>query len=110
MFPITILTYLWSQHSVSPWLLAVSSFYIKIIIKVLVSLAVYSLFLIDEYCTKSWEKFDDYVYNIKSFGTTVILEILNIYFLILWLHFVLNIMVIFFILGGIIFWHLFFSE
>ncbi|XP_022173901.1 protein TRC8 homolog [Myzus persicae] len=71
VFPITMLTYLWSHHSVSTWLLAVSSFNIEIIIKVLVSLAVYSLFLIDAYRTTFWEKLDDYVYYIKSFGNTV---------------------------------------
>ncbi|CAI6368547.1 unnamed protein product [Macrosiphum euphorbiae] len=71
VFPITMLTYFWSHHSVSTWLLAVSSFNIEIIIKVLVSLAVYSLFLIDAYRTTFWEKLDDYVYYIKSFGNTV---------------------------------------
>ncbi|CAH1715155.1 unnamed protein product [Aphis gossypii] len=71
VFPITMLAYLWSHHSLSTWLLAVSSFNIEIIIKVLVSLAVYSLFLIDAYRTTFWEKLDDYVYYIKSFGNTV---------------------------------------
>ncbi|VVC36295.1 Zinc finger, RING-type,Zinc finger, RING/FYVE/PHD-type,TRC8 N-terminal domain [Cinara cedri] len=71
VFPILMLTYLWSHHSISTWLLAVSSFNIEIIIKVLVSLAVYSLFLIDAYRTTFWEKLDDYVYYIKSFGNTV---------------------------------------
>ncbi|XP_001943793.2 protein TRC8 homolog [Acyrthosiphon pisum] len=71
VFPISMLTYLWSHHSVSTWLLAVSSFNIEIIIKVLVSLAVYSLFLIDAYRTTFWERLDDYVYYIKSFGNTV---------------------------------------
>lgn len=73
MFPITMLTYLWSHHSISTWLLAVSSFNVEIIIKVLVSLSVYSLFLIDAYRTTFWERLDDYVYYIKSFGNTVIL-------------------------------------
>ncbi|XP_050533688.1 protein TRC8 homolog isoform X2 [Daktulosphaira vitifoliae] len=71
IFPIAMLTYLWSNHSISTWLLAVSSFNIEIIIKVLVSLAVYSLFLIDAYRTTFWEQLDDYVYYIKSFGNTV---------------------------------------
>lgn len=81
-----MLTYLWSHHSISTWLLAVSSFNIEIIIKVLVSLAVYSLFLIDAYRTTFWERLDDYVYYIKAFGNTVIslffffMSILNISF------------------------------
>ncbi|XP_026820006.1 protein TRC8 homolog [Rhopalosiphum maidis] len=68
---VTILIYLWSNHSVSPWLLSVSSLNIVTIIKVLVSLAVYSLLLIDTYCSKAWEKLDDYVYYINSFGNIV---------------------------------------
>jgi len=95
-----MLVYLWSHHSLSTWLLAVSSFNIEIIIKVLVSLAVYSLFLIDAYRTTFWEKLDDYVYYIKSFGNTVISKILHLFY---------NIMITFFILGGILFWYLSFS-
>jgi E3 ubiquitin-protein ligase RNF139 len=79
-----MLTYLWSHHSISTWLLAVSSFNIEIIIKVLVSLAVYSLFLIDAYRTTFWERLDDYVYYIKAFGNTVIIQyILFIYLVII---------------------------
>jgi len=52
---------------VSTWLLAVSIFSIEVIVKVLVSLAIYSLFLIDAF----WEHFDDCVYIIRSFGNIV---------------------------------------
>lgn len=71
IFPVSLLTFLWSHFTVSTWLLAVSVFSIEVIVKVLVSLAIYSLFLIDAYRTGFWEQFDDCVYIIKSFGNTV---------------------------------------
>ncbi|XP_077266650.1 TRC8 ring finger protein [Temnothorax americanus] len=70
-FPLSLLVFLWSHFTVSTWLLAVSVFSIEVIVKVLVSLAIYSLFLIDAYRSAFWEQFDDYVYVIKAFGNTV---------------------------------------
>ncbi|XP_067007766.1 protein TRC8 homolog [Anabrus simplex] len=71
LFPVSLLTYLWSQHAMSTWLLAVSAFSIEVIVKVVVSLMIYSLFLIDAYRSTFWEKLDDYVYYIRAFGNTV---------------------------------------
>lgn len=71
IFPITLLVYLWSQHSISTWLLAVSAFSIEVIVKVIVSLMIYSLFLIDAYRSTFWEQLDDYVYYIRAFGNTI---------------------------------------
>lgn len=70
-FPVSLLVFLWSHFTVSTWLLAVSVFSIEVIVKVLVSLAIYSLFLIDAYISAFWEQFDDCVYIIRSFGNTV---------------------------------------
>ncbi|XP_070155011.1 protein TRC8 homolog [Polyergus mexicanus] len=70
-FPVSLLIFLWSHFTVSTWLLAVSVFSIEVIVKVLVSLAIYSLFLIDVYRSAFWEQFDDCVYIIRSFGNTV---------------------------------------
>ncbi|XP_072759780.1 protein TRC8 homolog [Anoplolepis gracilipes] len=70
-FPVSLLVFLWSHFTVSTWLLAVSVFSIEVIVKVLVSLAIYSLFLIDAYRSTFWEQFDDCVYIIRSFGNTV---------------------------------------
>ncbi|KYM81576.1 Protein TRC8 like protein [Atta colombica] len=70
-FPVSLLVFLWSHFTVSTWLLAVSVFSIEVIVKVLVSLAIYSLFLIDAYRSEFWEQFDDCVYIIRSFGNTV---------------------------------------
>lgn len=71
LFPVSLLIFLWSHFTVSTWLLAVSVFSIEVIVKVVVSLAIYSLFLIDAYRSAFWEQFDDCVYIIRSFGNTV---------------------------------------
>ncbi|XP_050357478.1 protein TRC8 homolog [Nymphalis io] len=71
IFPISLLVYLWSQHSISTWLLAVSAFSIEVIVKVIVSLMIYSLFLFDAYRSTFWEQLDDYVYYIRAFGNTI---------------------------------------
>lgn len=71
IFPISLLVYLWSQHSISTWLLAVSAFSIEVIVKVIVSLMIYSLFLVDAYRSTFWEQLDDYVYYIRAFGNTI---------------------------------------
>lgn len=71
LFPILLMYYLWTNHEVSTWLLAVSAFSIEVIVKVAVSLAIYSLFLLDARKDTFWEKLDDYVYYIRAFGNTV---------------------------------------
>lgn len=71
LFPTSLLAYLWSQHATSTWLLAVSAFSIEVIVKVMVSLMIYLLFLVDAYRSSFWEKLDDYVYYIRAFGNTV---------------------------------------
>jgi E3 ubiquitin-protein ligase RNF139 len=71
IYPICLVTYLWQHHSASPWLLAVTAFSIEVIIKVIVSLMVYSLFMIDSYRDTFWEKLDDYIYYIQSTGNTI---------------------------------------
>ncbi|KAL4710817.1 hypothetical protein ACJJTC_010940 [Scirpophaga incertulas] len=71
IFPISLLVYLWSQHSISTWLLAVSAFSIEVIVKVIVSLMIYSLFLVDAYRSTFWEQLDDYVYYIRAFGNSI---------------------------------------
>ncbi|KAK9294605.1 hypothetical protein QLX08_010831 [Tetragonisca angustula] len=71
LFPMSLLVFLWSHYSVSTWLLAVSVFSIEVIVKVLVSLAIYCLFLIDAYRSVFWEQLDDCVYIIRSFGNTI---------------------------------------
>lgn len=69
--PGLLMYYLWSTQQTSTWLLAVSAFSIEVIVKVFVSLAMYSLFLLDARSEIFWEKLDDYMYYIRSFGNTV---------------------------------------
>lgn len=71
VFPISLLIFLWSHHELSTWLLAVSAFSVEVIVKVIVSLMIYSLFLLDAYRSTFWEKLDDYVYYIQAFGHVV---------------------------------------
>lgn len=70
-FPTVLVYYLWNHHSASPWLLAVTAFSIEVIMKVLVSLTVYTLFIIDAYRDTFWEGLDDYVYYVQSTGNTI---------------------------------------
>uniref|UniRef100_T1IZP5 RING-type domain-containing protein n=1 Tax=Strigamia maritima TaxID=126957 RepID=T1IZP5_STRMM len=70
-FPCWFLYYLWAHHSVSTWMLAVSAFTIEVIVKVVISLLVYFLFIIDAYRNDFWEKLDDYIYYIRATGNTI---------------------------------------
>lgn len=69
--PVCLLATLWSRHMPSTWLLAVTAFSVEVIVKVLVSLATYTLFLLDARRQTFWEKLDDYVYYIRVFGNSV---------------------------------------
>lgn len=71
IFPVSLLVFLWSHFTISTWLLAVSVFSVEVIVKVFVSLAIYSLFLFDAYRSVFWEQLDDCVYMIRAFGNTV---------------------------------------
>lgn len=70
-YPTILLVYLWTHLQLSTWLLAVSAFSTEVIVKVTVSLMIYSLFLIDAWRLTFWEKLDDYVYYIRAFGNTI---------------------------------------
>lgn len=67
----TLMYLLWTTQETSTWLLAVTAFSIEVIVKVVVSLAIYSLFLYDARRETFWEKLDDYIYYIRSFGNTI---------------------------------------
>lgn len=69
--PFFFMYYLWQINPVGTWLLAVTAFCIEIVIKVLVSLMVYGLFIMDAFRQKYWDKLDDYVYYIQSTGSTI---------------------------------------
>lgn len=69
--PCWFVIYLWSQHTISTWLLAVSAFSIEVVTKVIISLLIYLLFMIDAYRNMFWEQLDDYVYYIRATGNTI---------------------------------------
>ncbi|KAL3269792.1 hypothetical protein HHI36_008851 [Cryptolaemus montrouzieri] len=71
VLPLILMYYLWSTQETSTWLLAVSAFSIEVIVKVFVSLAIYTLFLMDARRETFWEKLDDYIYYIRAFGNTI---------------------------------------
>lgn len=71
ILPVLLMYYLWSTQETSTWLLAVTAFSIEVIVKVFVSLTIYSLFLLDARRETFWEKLDDYIYYTRSFGNTV---------------------------------------
>ncbi|CAG9834111.1 unnamed protein product [Diabrotica balteata] len=71
ILPILLMYYLWKTQETSTWLLAVTAFSIEVIVKVFVSLAIYSLFLLDARRETFWEKLDDYIYYIRAFGNTI---------------------------------------
>lgn len=87
---VSLLYHLWSQQSISTWLLAVTAFSVEVVVKVranaictlqelqllllpqvLVSLATYTLFLLDARRQFFWEKLDDYLYYVRAFGNSV---------------------------------------
>jgi hypothetical protein len=92
VLPLLILIFLWTQFSLSTWLLAASAFNIELIVKMSVSIILYMLFLIDsKRIANSYEKLvklnegrsnsaveeqlsdnlDDYIYYVKAFGHTM---------------------------------------
>jgi E3 ubiquitin-protein ligase RNF139 len=71
VFPVCLLCYLWTRNLVSPWLLAVTAFSIEVMIKVLISLLIYALFMLDSLQDVFWEQLDDYIYYIKATGNTI---------------------------------------
>lgn len=71
ILPLLLMYFLWSTQEMSTWLLAVTAFSVEVIVKVFVSLAIYSLFLLDARRETFWEKLDDYIYYIRAFGNSV---------------------------------------
>uniref|UniRef100_A0A336M4R1 CSON008907 protein n=1 Tax=Culicoides sonorensis TaxID=179676 RepID=A0A336M4R1_CULSO len=69
--PTMLLFILWNRYESSTWLFAVTAFSVEVIIKVLVSLATYILFIMDARKDHFWEKLDDYIYYVKAFGNSV---------------------------------------
>lgn len=69
--PVVLSVTLWRRYELNTWLFAVTAFCVELCLKVLVSLTVYALFMVDGYYGTLWEKLDDYVYYVRSAGNVV---------------------------------------
>uniref|UniRef100_A0A8C1VBV8 E3 ubiquitin-protein ligase RNF139 n=1 Tax=Cyprinus carpio TaxID=7962 RepID=A0A8C1VBV8_CYPCA len=69
--PILLSYVLWHHYVLNTWLFAVTAFCVELCLKVLVSLTVYALFMIDGFYNVLWEKLDDYVYYVRSTGNVI---------------------------------------
>ncbi|KAF2363502.1 TRC8 N-terminal domain [Trinorchestia longiramus] len=88
LLPVSLLHVLWSVFELSTWLLAVSTFSFQVIIKTIVTVFIYGIFLADSYYSLFWENLDDYVYYIKAFGNTIeFLFGIVLFFNGLWIYF-----------------------
>ncbi|XP_028673420.1 E3 ubiquitin-protein ligase RNF139 [Erpetoichthys calabaricus] len=71
VLPILLSYALWHHYALNTWLFAVTAFCVELCLKVIVSLTVYTLFMIDGYYNVLWEKLDDYVYYVRSTGNVI---------------------------------------
>ncbi|XP_018417733.1 PREDICTED: E3 ubiquitin-protein ligase RNF139 [Nanorana parkeri] len=71
VLPVLLSCVLWHFYVLNTWLFAVTAFCIELCLKVIVSLTVYTLFMIDGHYSVVWEKLDDYVYYVRSTGSIV---------------------------------------
>ncbi|KAK8788818.1 hypothetical protein V5799_021412 [Amblyomma americanum] len=69
--PCALLAYLWTHQPISTWLLAVSAFSAELVVKVIISLLIYLLFLADARRETMWEPLDDYVYYLRATGSVL---------------------------------------
>lgn len=70
--PSLLVFLLWTHFTLGTWLLAVTAFCVEVVVKVLVTVTVYGLFMWDAHCQDGlWESLDDCVYYIRAFGNTV---------------------------------------
>uniref|UniRef100_UPI00358FE79F E3 ubiquitin-protein ligase RNF139 isoform X1 n=2 Tax=Myxine glutinosa TaxID=7769 RepID=UPI00358FE79F len=69
--PLLLIVFLWQRSPFGTWLFAIVAFCIELCLKVVVSLTVYGLFIIDGFYSTLWERLDDYVYYVRSTGSVV---------------------------------------
>ncbi|XP_027501517.1 E3 ubiquitin-protein ligase RNF139 [Corapipo altera] len=71
ILPVLLSYILWHHYALNTWLFAVTAFCVELCLKVIVSITVYILFMIDGYYNVLWEKLDDYVYYVRSTGNII---------------------------------------
>uniref|UniRef100_A0A3P8WN72 E3 ubiquitin-protein ligase RNF139 n=1 Tax=Cynoglossus semilaevis TaxID=244447 RepID=A0A3P8WN72_CYNSE len=71
VLPVALSYALWHHYALNTWLFAVTAFCVELCLKVVVSLTVYGLFMVDGFSNVLWEKLDDYVYYVRSTGNII---------------------------------------
>uniref|UniRef100_A0A8C2WPJ8 E3 ubiquitin-protein ligase RNF139 n=1 Tax=Cyclopterus lumpus TaxID=8103 RepID=A0A8C2WPJ8_CYCLU len=71
VLPVVLSYALWHHYALNTWLFAVTAFCVELCLKVVVSLTVYGLFMVDGFSNVLWEKLDDYVYYVRSTGNII---------------------------------------
>ncbi|KAK5910766.1 hypothetical protein CgunFtcFv8_005002 [Champsocephalus gunnari] len=71
VLPVVLSYALWHHYALNTWLFAVTAFCVELCLKVVVSLTVYGLFMVDGFSNVLWEKLDDYVYYVRSSGNII---------------------------------------
>ncbi|MED6249156.1 hypothetical protein ATANTOWER_010123 [Ataeniobius toweri] len=71
VLPVVLSFTLWHHYALNTWLFAVTAFCVELCLKVVVSLTVYGLFMVDGFSNILWEKLDDYVYYVRSTGNII---------------------------------------
>uniref|UniRef100_A0A674N5N5 E3 ubiquitin-protein ligase RNF139 n=1 Tax=Takifugu rubripes TaxID=31033 RepID=A0A674N5N5_TAKRU len=71
VLPVVLSYSLWHHYALNTWLFAVTAFCVELCLKVVVSLTVYGLFMVDGFSNVLWEKLDDYVYYVRSTGNII---------------------------------------
>ncbi|XP_028288962.1 E3 ubiquitin-protein ligase RNF139 [Parambassis ranga] len=71
VLPVALSYTLWHHYALNTWLFAVTAFCVELCLKVVVSLTVYGLFMVDGFSNVLWEKLDDYVYYVRSTGNII---------------------------------------
>ncbi|XP_035217866.1 protein TRC8 homolog [Stegodyphus dumicola] len=63
--PIIILVHQWKSKDKSTWLLTITCLMIELLIKTMVSVVIYILYVIDVYKNGLWENLDNYIYYLE---------------------------------------------
>ncbi|CAB1432544.1 unnamed protein product [Pleuronectes platessa] len=80
LLPIALSYTLWKHYTLNSWVFAVTAYCLEVCLKVMVSLSVYVLLIVDASYDGHWENLDDYVYYVRSAGN--IIQILLGFFMI----------------------------
>lgn len=66
LLPSIFLAYLWSNGSINSWTLTVTVFSFEMITRMLISLVIYTMCMINSFCDITWSGFEDQIYYLKA--------------------------------------------